>query len=112
MAGYTSNLMYNHLMTSSRDSHCVSQHPLSSSLVHANPSLPSFILLFVERKQQTAGISGLKSFTIQSVKDVRRAEDVSVAEAIARGILDKRKQHYRNTVTGEMISLDQAVRRS
>ena len=46
------------------------------------------------------------------MKDVRRAEDISVAEAIARGVLDKSKQRYRNTVTGEVISLDQAVRRS
>lgn len=46
------------------------------------------------------------------MKDVRQGQELSVSLAIAQGILDSSKQKYRNNATGEVMSLDQAVKRS
>lgn len=58
------------------------------------------------------GPSGFQSFTILSVLDAKTGEDLSVAEAVRRGILDHTKRNYRDNLTGEMMVLDTAVKRS
>lgn len=59
-----------------------------------------------------ANPSGFQSFTILSVLDAKSGEDLTVAEAVRRGILDHSKRNYRDTLTGEVITLDSAVKRS
>lgn len=60
----------------------------------------------------TVGPSGFQTFTILSVLDAKTGEDLPVAEAVRRGILDEAKRNYRDTLTGEIMLLDTAVKRS
>jgi len=57
-------------------------------------------------------MSGFQQFGIQSVLDTQTGEQLSAPTAIARGIVDNRKQLYRNSLTHEIMPLDVAVRRS
>lgn len=66
---------------------------------------------FTDQLAQHSNTPG-QTFTILSVKNVKSGEDVAVSMAIAEGILDSSKQKYRNNVNGEIMSLDQAVKRS
>lgn len=47
-----------------------------------------------------------------SVLDGKTGEDLPVGEAIRRGILDESKRNYRDTLSGEVMVLDTAVKRS
>lgn len=64
------------------------------------------------RLPMNVGPSGFQSFTIMSVLDAKTGEDLSVAEAVRRGILDHSKRNYRDSLTGETMVLDTAVKRS
>ena len=68
---------------------------------HASPPAPG-----------TMGPSGFQTFTILSVLDAKTGEDLSVVEAVRRGILDESKRNYKDTLTGEIMVLDTAVKRS
>ena len=56
--------------------------------------------------------TGQQTFSILSVKNVKLGEEVNVSMAISQGILDASMQRYRNNITGEVLSLDQAVKKS
>lgn len=60
----------------------------------------------------SVGPSGFQTFTILSVLDAKTGEDLSVVEAVRRGILDETKRNYKDTLTGETMLLDTAVKRS
>lgn len=62
--------------------------------------------------QAPVSSSGFQTFTILSVTDARTGEDLTVAEAVRRGILDSSKRNYRDTLAGEVMLLDTAVKRS
>lgn len=61
---------------------------------------------------RAVGPSGFQTFTILSVLDAKTGEDLPVAEAVRRGILDDSKRNYKDTSTGKTMLLDTAVKRS
>ena len=46
------------------------------------------------------------------MRDVVSGEELTTSMAVSRGILDSTKQKYLNSATGEVLSLDQAIKRS
>ena len=46
------------------------------------------------------------------MRDVASGEELTTSMAVSRGILDSTKQKYLNSATGEVLSLDQAIKRS
>ncbi|XP_067941004.1 uncharacterized protein [Watersipora subatra] len=60
----------------------------------------------------TIGPSGFQTFTILSVLNAKTGEDLPVMEAVRLGILDNAKRNYKDTLTGEVMLLDTAVKRN
>ena len=52
-----------------------------------------------------------QTFTLKSVIDPRSRQPISVSEAITRGILDQGKGEYVNSVTGDKLSVNEAIER-
>lgn len=52
------------------------------------------------------------AYTLKSVLDPRTGQEVGVTEAIRIGLLDTSKGEYRNPLTGEVVSLGEAIERN
>ena len=56
-------------------------------------------------------INTTKTFSVQSAVDPATGEEISITEAIQRGIVDQNKGLYTNPVTGETMPIPEAVNR-
>jgi len=65
----------------------------------------------VQLQEESRFINITKTSLLQSVVDPATGEEISVAEAIQRGILDQNKGLYTHPVTGEVMPITEAVNR-
>ncbi|XP_067936299.1 uncharacterized protein [Watersipora subatra] len=101
-----------HFFNPSTQAVCSLIEAINNGWVHVKSNTDTRGLSPYGQLQPPSSSYAQQTFTILSVRNVKLGEEVSVATAISQGLLDSSKQRYRNNMSGEVLSLDQAIKQN